>query len=62
MMDPSLLWGALIVLCAGLYVGSRIEARRWRANAGDYRRIESAGRLYRVVDDGSEAEYRKETA
>lgn len=47
-MDPSLLWGALIVLCAGIYLGGRVEARRWRANADDYRRIESRGGLYKV--------------
>jgi hypothetical protein len=32
-------------------LGAQMEALRWRRNAHDYRRIESAGRLYKVHEE-----------
>jgi hypothetical protein len=50
-LDLGQLIGLLIVVCAvGAFLGQKLEARRWRRNAGDFRRIESAGKLFKVEE------------
>ena len=50
----SLIIGALI-FTAGLFIGGKIVDRNWKNNAKTFIRLESDGRIYKVVyaDDGN---------
>lgn len=45
------LFTALFALLIGVILGALLEARRWRRNAQEYARIESAGGVYKVTRD-----------
>ena len=45
-MDPFFVF--LFGVAVGALVGHKATENRWRANADDYRRIESGGTLYKV--------------
>jgi hypothetical protein len=49
LLSASIVLAVFVVgVAVGIFIGSYLEARRWRFNATDYKRIESGGKLYKV--------------